>query len=104
MVLTDGTAVCNCPRGGNEAMQIEIADLRLWYCPTRSGVLRIEDWMAVPGRRELVPTSSVELGLGHTPQPTQVSGTPRVLSRDLRLNPPGFEPPGPDMICGVHMD
>ena len=21
--LTDGTAVCNCPRGGNEAMQIE---------------------------------------------------------------------------------
>ena len=25
--LTDGTAVCNCPRGGNEAMQIEIADL-----------------------------------------------------------------------------
>ena len=70
VVLTDGTAVCNCPRGGNEAMQIEIADLRLWYCPTRSGVLRIEDWMAVPGRRKLVPTSFVELRLGHTPQPT----------------------------------
>ena len=25
--LTDGTAVCNCPRGGNEAMQIEVVNL-----------------------------------------------------------------------------
>ena len=25
--LTDGTAVCNCPRGGNEAMQIEVTNL-----------------------------------------------------------------------------
>ena len=60
--------------------------------------------MAVPGRRELVPTSSVELGLGHAPQPTRVSGTPRVPSRDMRLNPPGFEPPGSDMIMGLCMD
>ena len=27
VVLTDGTAVCNCPRGGNEAMQIEAENL-----------------------------------------------------------------------------
>ena len=25
--LTDGSAVCNCPRGGNEAMQIEVTNL-----------------------------------------------------------------------------
>ena len=104
MFLTDGTAVCNCPRGGNEAMQIEIADLRLWYCPTRSGVLRIED---VDGRTRPAGARTHELGgawVGAHPSTDLGSGTPRVLSRDLRLNPPGFEPPGSDMICGVHMD
>ena len=43
VVLTDGTAVCNCPRGGNEAMQIEAENLWSRCCPTRFGVLRIED-------------------------------------------------------------
>ena len=32
--LTDGTAVCNCPRGGNEAMQIEVQEWPVVVVPS----------------------------------------------------------------------
>ena len=60
--------------------------------------------MAVPGRRGSVPTDLI-IAARDAPLPWGSGlGTLRVPSRKLRLNPPGFEPPGSDMFVGTRMD
>ena len=55
--------------------------------------------MAVPGRRGSVPTD-LNIEARDAPLPWGSGlGTLRVLPRKPRLNPPGFEPPGSDMLC-----
>ena len=87
------------PRGNKEAVQIEIDEPVVGYRPTRLGVLRIED---VDSRIRLAGIRTHESATQARDAPLPWGsglGTLRVLPRKPRLNPPGFEPPGSDMLC-----